>query len=73
MRMILLILGWHLTLVGVLAVILGLMDGWGACLVFGVGAFVVGLLMSITFRKACSNLKSDASVKDNEEVPLDYY
>jgi hypothetical protein len=72
--MILLILGWHLTVIGILAIILSLVCGFGGmpCLIFGLGAFAVGLPMSILLGKACSD-RSGPVAKNDANVPLDYY
>ena len=74
--MILLILGWHLTLIGVLAIILSAIFGFGGmpCLIFGLGALAVGFVMSVVLRKTCSAYRSNLAPKtEANERPLDYY
>jgi hypothetical protein len=72
--MILLMFGWNLTLIGIVTLLLCLMMGnCGSFLIFGVGAFATGLLISIKLRKICSASKSDTVEEAKEEPPLDYY
>ena len=69
MRMILLLLGWHFTLAGIIAIILGVVVYSVPCLIFGVGMFLVGLVMSILLRKTCSTYKSDAIDESGKRKP----
>ena len=72
--MILLIVGWHLTLIGIVAIVLGLIYGARPYVTyFGLGALVVGLLLSFIFRKACASYESDTVDKTKVDAPLDYY
>lgn len=71
--MILLILGWHLALIGFIAIILGSMIGSVPCVIFGVGTLIPGLIMSVILRKTCSNYRSDTADKPIAKAPLDYY
>jgi len=71
--MILLIAGWHLTVIGIVAIILGLIYGARPYVThFGIGTLVVGLLLSLIFRKACASYVS-APVDTKSDAPLDYY
>jgi len=72
MRMIVLILGWHLALLGAITICSDLIYGVALLpMVFGVGFFVIGLAISIFLRKAVS--ASAPEPINKPEVPLDYY
>jgi hypothetical protein len=71
--MILLILGWHLSLAGLIALIIGVILYSTSCLIFGVGMIVPGLILSVALRKSCSSYHSDVKNKSVVEAPLDYY
>ncbi len=63
MRMILLLLGWHLTVIGILAIILGIAYSLIPVLIFGIGSIVIGLFLSYLLRKTCASYWSDPSEK----------
>jgi hypothetical protein len=73
MKMALLLIGWNLTLAGLLLIPLTLMErGW----VFptsGIGILSIGLFLSIALRKTCPNLRSDPIEETKDDKPLDYY
>jgi hypothetical protein len=70
--MILLILGWHLTLLGAITIILGFI--YSSWMIFvGLGALAGGTLLSTIYRNACSGYRSDPPNKSESNVPLDYY
>jgi uncharacterized membrane protein len=69
--MILLILGWHLTLIGLFAIILGfILNSLLWFFVVGFAALALGLTASICLRKTCSTYRSDTPGEPN--APLDY-
>jgi hypothetical protein len=70
-KMILLILGWHLTLIGVLAVVLGFHYALTSCTIFGIGSFMAGLALAIIYRKVLSSYRSDSEIGRSLDRPLD--
>ena len=71
--MILLILGWHLTLIGVLALALGFHYAVISCGIFGICSFAVGFMLAIIYRKIPASYHSDREIRSSRDHPLDYY
>ena len=71
--MILLLLGWNLTLAGIVLIIFSLIDSEHNFPVCGTAFLVLGLPPSILLRKTCSSFRSDPIDQSKEEKPLDYY
>jgi hypothetical protein len=72
-KMILLILGWHLILIGVLTIVIGLYCDVTSTVILGVGSFIAGLILAILFRKVPPSYLSDRETRPNPDRPLDYY
>ena len=71
--MIFLLLGWNLTLLGVVTVLLGAMTDSFATAMIGVFFGVLGLGMSLALRNTCSSYRSDAPEEPDPKRPLDHY
>ena len=71
--MILLLLGWNLTLAGLVLLLYNFLETDRVLPVCGITFTAAGLALSIIFRKACSSYKSDPIEKSKKEKPLDYY
>ena len=71
--MILLLLGWNLSLLGVVTILLGAMAGGFVTAMVGVFFGVLGVGMSLALRKTCSSYRSDVMEQPDPNRPLDYY
>jgi uncharacterized membrane protein YuzA (DUF378 family) len=71
--MILLLLGWNLSLLGVVSLLLAVMTGSFAAAVFGAVVGVPGIVMSLALRKTCSSYRSGIPEEPDPNRPLDYY
>ena len=71
--MILLLLGWNLTLAGIVLIIFSIVTTGDVFSVCGIAFLIMGLIPSILLRKTCSSYKSDPIDGTKKEKPMDYY
>jgi uncharacterized membrane protein YphA (DoxX/SURF4 family) len=61
--MILLLLGWHLSLLGPVTILLGAMTGSFAAVMVGVFLGALGVGISFALRKTCPSYRSDVAAQ----------
>jgi hypothetical protein len=71
--MILLLLGWNLSLLGVVSIFFAGITGSVAATIFGVVVGGLGVVMSFALRKTCSSYRGDVPKEPDPNRPLDYY
>jgi hypothetical protein len=71
--MILLLLGWNLTLLGLVTMLLAWMVGSPGVAGIGASFGVVGFAMSFALRKTCEDFRSDVAEPTDPNRTLDYY
>ncbi len=71
MKMILLLLGWNLSLLGVVTILLEYVTG--ATIIPGIVIALLGICISYALRKTCPNVHSDTPEPPDPKRPLDFY
>jgi uncharacterized ion transporter superfamily protein YfcC len=73
MKMILLLLGWNLSLLGLVTILLGWTVDSLATGILGLCIVLLGIFMSLILRKTCSSFRSDAHEIPDPKKPLEFY